>query len=129
MQSRISVAKMLNFELLNRLDCGRGYKMHLIGNIRKFFKRIQKQCAMTAPSSSDVRPVTTFPSGSSIAAAGKSVTSALISAAPATGRSFMFMPAFFIKSSSFITTSLSQLPAPFPTYTKRGIIPAQYPLF
>ena len=60
--------------------------MHLVLNAAERLERIQRTAA-EAPSREEVLPVTRRPSGSSTAAAGMPVCSALSSAAETTGRS------------------------------------------
>ena len=57
--------------------------------------------ADAAPSRSPVLPVTTRPSGSTMAPAGPPVVSSFSSAAERAGERFWLMPAWFIKSSIF----------------------------
>ena len=72
--------------------------------------RAFNKTAADAPKSSLDLPVTISPVGSSIAAAGPSTSLAFVSAGAITGLSASVTDAFFIKSSSFITTSFEIVP-------------------
>ena len=72
--------------------------------------RALSSSAADAPSRGEVLPVTTQPSGSTMAPTGLPVISAFSSAAPTAGHSSGVTPACCITSSSFRTTHSSACP-------------------
>ena len=77
----------MGLEALDRLDRLGCEEPDLIGQAREPLERVEEQ-----PSSADVLPVTIWPSGSSMAAAGWPVASASSRAGRTTGRSMRPTP-------------------------------------